>query len=209
MSKKTTEAIEAATATPEVEQIPQAEILTIEQVDSYVLPGEIPEGAPPHKEYRIADDDVADWAIQKVLDAKAEYQRIADLGEREIQRIKEKIEAAAKRCEADTSYLTGRLAEYFQTVPHKTTKTTEKYKLINGTLVMKRGAVKFQRDDAKLIPWLKANGHEGLVKTKEEVAWADLKKLIAPAGSMAIIGDTGEIIEGIEATVSPDEFKIE
>lgn len=94
-------------------------------------------------------------------------------------------------------------------MPHKTTKTTEKYKLINGTLVMKRGAVKFQRDDAKLIPWLKANGHEGLVKTKEEVAWADLKKLIAPAGSMAIIGDTGEIIEGIEATVSPDEFKIE
>ena len=47
MSKKTTEAIEAATATPEVEQIPQAEILTIEQVDSYILPGEIPEGAPP------------------------------------------------------------------------------------------------------------------------------------------------------------------
>ena len=62
---------------------------------------------------------------------------------------------------------------------------------------------------AFVIPWLKANGHEGLVKTKEEVAWADLKKLIAPAGSMALIGDTGEIIEGIEATVSPDEFKIE
>ena len=79
-----------------------------------------------------------------------------------------------KRQENGTSYLTSCLADFFTTVPHKETKTTEKYRLLSGTLTFKKGTTKTKLDEAKLVPWLKANGYGELVKVEESTRWADL-----------------------------------
>lgn len=201
-------AAEAAITTEEIEKIDPA-IITIDEVEDYELPSTYEEGTPPPAPFRIADDDVADWAIQKIAEKKAEYDRLKELADREISRITEKVEQAKRRYEADSSFLTGRLADYFQTVPHKKTKTTEKYNLLHGTLTMKIGGAAFTRDDTKLVAWLKENGHGELVKVKEEPAWGDLKKQLEVVGSVAVIKETGEILEGVEVTQAPDTFKID
>ena len=95
------------------------------------------------------------------------------------------------------------------TVPHKTTKTTEKYRLLSGTLTLKKGTVKAMVDDAKLVPWLRENGYGDLVKVEESAKWGELKKLLAYTGEIATIQSTGEIVEGVTAYETPATFTVD
>lgn len=138
MSDKTTAALAAeqadveATTTQEPELLPAATLDELEQVDL----GTVAEGerAP----FRITDDRCADWAIRKIADERSEYDRLKALADEQIAAINEKVAAARKRMENGTSYLTSCLADFFATVPHKETKTTEKYRLLSGTLTFKK-----------------------------------------------------------------------
>ena len=111
--------------------------------------------------------------------------------------------------ENGTSYLTSCLADFFATVPHKETKTTEKYRLLSGTLTFKKGATKTKLDETKLVPWLKANGYGELVKVEESTRWADLKKLLSYTGDIATMTETGEIVEGVTVYETPGIFTVD
>lgn len=196
MSDKTTAALAAeqadaeATTTQEVKLLPAATLDELEQVDL----GTVAEGerAP----FRITDDRCADWAIRKIADEQ-------------IAAINEKVAAARKRMENGTSYLTSCLADFFATVPHKETKTTEKYRLLSGTLTFKKGTTKTKLDETKLVPWLKANGYGELVKVEESTRWADLKKLLSYTGDIATLTETGEIVEGVTVYETPGIFTVD
>ncbi len=196
MSDKTTAALAAeqadteATTTQEAELLPAATLDELEQVDL----GTVAEGerAP----FRITDDRCADWAIRKIADEQ-------------IAAINEKVAAARKRMENGTSYLTSCLADFFATVPHKETKTTEKYRLLSGTLTFKKGTTKTKLDETKLVPWLKANGYGELVKVEESTRWADLKKLLSYTGDIATLTETGEIVEGVTVYETPGIFTVD
>ena len=116
---------------------------------------------------------------------------------------------ARRRMENGTAFLTSCLADFFNTVPHKTTKTTEKYRLLSGTLTLKKGTVKATVDDSKLVPWLRENGYGDLVKVEESAKWGELKKLLAYTGEIATIQSTGEIVEGVTAYETPATFTVD
>lgn len=97
----------------------------------------------------------------------------------------------------------------FATVPHKETKTTEKYRLLSGTLTFKKGTTKTKLDETKLVPWLKANGYGELVKVEESTRWADLKKLLSYTGDIATLTETGEIVEGVTVYETPGIFTVD
>lgn len=147
MSDKTTAALATeqadaeATTMQETELLPAATLDELEQVDL----GTVAEGerAP----FRITDDRCADWAIRKIADERSEYDRLKALADEQIAAINEKVAAARKRMENGTSYLTSCLADFFATVPHKETKTTEKYRLLSGTLTFKKGTTKTKLDE--------------------------------------------------------------
>lgn len=164
---------------------------------------------PGFKVFRITDDLCADWAVRKIMAERAEYERLKEIAEQQIAAIEEKLEAAKRRYENGTGFLTSCLEGYFKTVPHKSTKTTEKYRLLSGTLTLKKGGVKTQTDDEVLVPWLKANGYGDLVKVTESAMWGDLKKKLTFAGGVATVEETGEIVEGVTITEAPDTFKVE
>lgn len=192
-----------ATTTQEAELLPAATLDELEQVDL----GTVAEGerAP----FRITDDRCADWAIRKIADERGEYDRLKALADEQIAAINEKVAAARKRMENGTSYLTSCLADFFATVPHKETKTTEKYRLLSGTLTFKKGTAKTKLDEAKLVPWLKANGYGELVKVEESTRWADLKKLLSYTGDIATLTETGEIVEGVTVYETPGIFTVD
>lgn len=209
MSDKTTAALAAeqadaeAATTQEAELLPAATLDELEQVDL----GTVAEGerAP----FRITDDRCADWAIRKIADERSEYDRLKALADEQIAVINEKVAAARKRMENGTSYLTSCLADFFATVPHKETKTTEKYRLLSGTLTFKKGTTKTKLDETKLVPWLKANGYGELVKVEESTRWADLKKLLSYTGDIATLTETGEIVEGVTVYETPGIFTVD
>lgn len=191
MSDKTTAALAVeqadteTTTTQEVELLPAATLDELEQVDL----GTVAEGerAP----FRITDD------------------RLKALADEQIAAINEKVDAARKRMENGTSYLTSCLADFFATVPHKETKTTEKYRLLSGTLTFKKGTTKTKLDETKLVPWLKANGYGELVKVEESTRWADLKKLLSYTGDIATLTETGEIVDGVTVYETPGIFTVD
>lgn len=167
---------------------------------------EQPEGSP---RWRIADDACADWAVAKIAEERAELDRIKRLADEQIHRIMDKVDAAEKRYQNGTDYLTGKLAEYFGTVPHKKTKTTESYRLLSGTLKVKLGGVAMKQDDEKLLEYLKASGNSEMVQTTEKPRWGEYKKRLEIVGDVVVDKTTGEVVEGVEVIVKPDTFTVD
>ena len=174
MSDKTNAAIAAeqqAAATEESSAAQQAEALpaaTLEELEEFDIGSVADQEAP---RFRITDDRCADWAVRKIAEERAEYDRLKELADQQVAAITEKMEAAKRRLENGTSYLTSCLAEYFRTVPHKTTKTTEKYRLLSGTLTLKKGGTKATPDDAKLVPWLMFEDGTGIILSRMDGEW--------------------------------------
>lgn len=96
----------------------------LESMDMNMFDAEETESAP-RPAWRITDDGCADWACRKIAEEKTELDRITALGESQIEKIQQRIDAAQRRYENGTRFLTGKLAEYFETVPHKTSSTQE------------------------------------------------------------------------------------
>lgn len=192
-------------AAEEMQNIPEPEVLTLDSIDELTLPGDMdPDEDQQRQRWRITDDGCADWALKKIKLEKDERDRIVALAEQEIARLKEQIEKADRRYQQNTDFLTYMLSEFFETVPHKTTKTgTESYRLLNGQLVKKPAAVKMEPDDEKLVAWLRNSGREDLIKIETKAKWAELKKQIEMVGAVAMIPDTGEIVEGIDFVEVP------
>lgn len=209
MSDKTTAALaaeqssETTKTSNAAEELPATSLEELEQLDVGAI---APDERPP---FRITDDRCADWAVRKIAEERAEYERLKELADEQIAAIQDKVDAAKRRFENGTAFLTSCLSDYFRLVPHKSTKTTEKYRLLSGTLVLKKGGTKATTDDEKLVTWLKANGYADLVKVEESAKWGELKKKLTFAGTIATITETGEIVEGVTAYEDPDTFSVD
>lgn len=163
----------------------------------------------PRPAWRITDDGCADWAVRKIAEERAELDRIKALADEQIQRIEEKVEAAERRFQSGTGFLTGKLAEYFQTVPHKTTKTKHSYRLLSGTLTLKLGGPQLKQDDNKLLEYLKASGNDDMIQQVEKPKWGEFKKRLQIVGASVVDSTTGEIVEGVQIIDKPDTFTVD
>lgn len=206
------EVLESVTAPAEDMAAEQAELpaVTLDELESMDLTAfayqEQPEGP---RQWRIADDACADWAVAKIAEERAELNRIKQLADEQISRIMAKVQAAEKRYENGTSYLTGKLAEYFETVPQKKAKTQRTYRLLSGTLKLKLGGVAMKQDDDKLLEYLKASGNTDMIKVTESPRWGDFKKRLEIVGGVVVDQTTGEIVEGVEVIEKPDTFSVD
>lgn len=149
----------------------------------------------------IDTDAKAEWALQKIREARADRDRWVNWYEDKIHEIKEQTDF-------DTMNLERLLADYFATVPHKKTKTQEAYKLPGGKLVLKTQNPEYKRDDKAVIAWAKENGFGQYVKVKEELAWQELKDATAIFDGH-IVTEDGEVVPGVEVTNREAKFVVE
>ena len=149
----------------------------------------------------IDTDAKAGWALDKIREARADRDRW-------VKWYEDKIAEITAQTDFNTMNLERMLAEYFATVPHKKTKTQESYALPGGKLVLKTQNPEYKRDDKTVIEWLKANGQGQFIKTKEELAWSDLKAATA-AFEGHIVTEDGEIVPGIEVIERDAKFVVE
>lgn len=151
--------------------------------------------------FKIEDDQTAEWAMTQIRNAneeKAKWKEFYD----------SRYQAVCASCDATIANMESMLQTYFETVPHKKTKTQENYALPSGKLVVKKQEPEYERDDEQIIAWLESKGKGLYVKTKKALDWVSLKS------DVMVIGETvtdlnGEIIPGIKATERPDVFKVE
>ena len=144
-----------------------------------------------------------------IAEEKAELDRIKALGESQIEKIQQRLDAAQRRYENGTRFLTGKLAEYFETVPHKMTKTKHSYRLLSGTLVKKIGGSTMKQDDDTLLAYLKASGNEDMIQNTEKPKWGEFKKRLEIVGGQIVDKTTGELVEGVQIIEKPDTFTVD
>jgi len=156
--------------------------------------------------WKIENDSQADWALDKIRETQAEYKRFEMVVNDKIQQLQEALEKEKERMENEVNFFQGKLAQYFETVPRKSTKTQETYKLPSGRLVKKYKQPKIVRDDEKLVEWLEQNGMKELVKIEKKADWATLKKETQIAGETVVSKNTGEVIPGVTVVPQNPEF---
>lgn len=156
----------------------------------------------------IADDNTADWALERIRDDEEEAERLISIAQGKIEELEAKIEDIKAKTEGKTSYLKYCLAQYFTTVPHKESKTQESYKLLNGSLVLKKPTKKLVKgDEDEIISHLEANGQSDLVKVKKSVDWANYKKTLTIAGDR-VVDENGAVIDCVTVEDVPEEFTV-
>ena len=161
------------------------------------------------EEFQITDDKTAEWALKKIKAAEAEYNRLMELIQAEREELNKKAEELSDHLESETGYLKSLLFKYFETVEKKETKTQQSYKLLSGSLVLRKPSVKIVKpDETKLVEFLEANGYEKLVETKKSAKWADFKKEIEIKDGQVILDDTGEVLDWIVTEEDPGRFEV-
>lgn len=157
------------------------------------------------EKFVIDNDKKADWALEQIKEKEEERDRLIDIAKEKIQDLNLQIEALEAKCNNETGYLKGLLAEYFNTVPHKETKTQETYQLLTGKLVYKKPSVKINHDDEKLIEWLSETEY---VETKQALKWGEYKKNLIVQGDDVIDTETGEVVEACSIEEVPASFEV-
>lgn len=159
-------------------------------------------------EFQIDNDRKADWAVEKVMEAIAERDRLVAIADQRIRELQEQKVAISAKADRSTQYLTEKLYAYFLTVsPSSVTKTQTSYKLLTGKLVLKKQQPEYVRDEQAMLAWAKANS-PSLVRVEEKINWGDLKKVTALDGETVVLADTGEVIPGVTAVARPDVFEV-
>jgi|SRR5690554_62263 len=158
-------------------------------------------------EFKIDTDQKAEWALSKIREEQAEAQRLINVCNSQILYYQSELKKVQDKLENKTGNLKAMLFEYFQTVPHKATKTQETYSLPSGKLKLKYPKPEYKRDDATLLKWLKERDMTDYIKVSESPKWGELKKTVQVAGDKACID--GEIIDGIQVVERQPVFDIE
>lgn len=149
----------------------------------------------------IDTDAKAEWALQKIREARADRDRF-------VKWYEDKIKEITEQTDFNTMNLERMLAEYFASVPHKKTKTQESYSLPGGKLILKTQNPEYKRDDKTVIEWLKNHDGAEFIKVKEELAWEDLKAKTAALNGK-LFSEDGEEIPGVEVINRPEKFVVE
>ena len=152
--------------------------------------------------FTVDNDQKAEWAARKIREARQDTQKWTEYYERQL--------SAIRRANEDTeAYFAALLADYFETVPHKATKTQESYSLPSCKLVLKAQQPEFNRDEAVLCDYLDKKGRDDLVRITRRADWAALKKTLKVMEDGTCVDADGEVVEGVQAFSRQPEFKIE
>ena len=149
------------------------------------------------------DDASAEYLLQRIREANAQFDRMEAWYAHQLNKameIRDRTIAWAERS----------LRAYLDMVPAKKTKTQMSYELPGGKLILKQQAPEYDRNDEALLPWMKQNGYESLVKVKESVNWAELKKTLTetPDGTGMMTTD-GEVVPGIKVEQREPKFSVD
>lgn len=159
--------------------------------------------------YAIMNDNEADYALEQIAQAKEEYDRLTAIADEKISELKAKKDQLQESYDKKVAYYRFKLQQFFETVPHKETKTQESYKLLSGSLVKKKAAQKIvNNDENSLISWLKSNGEESYIKTEEKVSWGEFKKNLSIVDGVVVNNLSGEVVDCVSIEETEESFDI-
>lgn len=154
--------------------------------------------------WAVTDDSSAEWALTKIRENNAEKDRLIAVCNKQIDFYICKKAEYERRCELDNAFFEGSLHAYFESVPHKTAKTQETYKLPSGTLKLKLPDPEWKHKDELLMA-----AYPAFVESKPNLKWAELKKRLKAVDGKVIDSETGEVVEAVTLEARDPKFVVE
>lgn len=142
--------------------------------------------------FRLLNDQMAEWALGKIRDARAEQEKWEAF-------YGDKLEQIRKDSQNTIDYMTHLLHQYFDAQERRVTKTgIEKYSLPSGELIRKPAGIDYRRDDMALLAWCEEHLPEAVTVVRKP-GWSEVK---------AYIKKTGEIPDGVEPYETEATFSV-
>ncbi len=146
--------------------------------------------------FTVKDDKSADWALRKIREHEAHIAEVEAFAEERIHEIQAWAESATKSARDSIQYLSGLLEAYHRQL-FAANPTLKTIKLPAGELQLRQQQPQFNRDNDRLLAWLKANRPE-FVRVAEEPDWANVKRTFAVHNGRLVDPDTGEVVDGVD-----------
>lgn len=161
------------------------------------------------KGFVIDNEGQADWALRKISQSQKRMKELQNVAEEEIHKIETWLLGELAKEEKSIEFFTNLLDVYHWQLYQQDPKRFKSLKLPNGVIKRVKTQPTFERDEETLLKWLEEQGLEEYIERKAKPNWRDFKKRVKVSGSMCVIPDTGEVVEGIVVTPQEEKFKVE
>ncbi|MFI3545132.1 host-nuclease inhibitor Gam family protein [Mammaliicoccus sciuri] len=165
------------------------------------------ENTEVEESFKIKDLETANWALKKIAAINAKQKEISDLAEKEIEKIEAWRNQEISKYDNSKEGLESLLVEYYRVEKEKDSK----FKLSTpyGKVTSRKGTKKWEiPNKERIIETLKARGFNDLIRTKEDINLADMKKQFNVTDSGHVIDSNGETLEGAYVTENPTSYSI-
>ena len=153
-----------------------------------------------------------DNLVEDIKDLEYGITELEQMFKVQEEQLKGKFEEKQYLLQEKKEKLQIQLRQLFEQVPQSETKTQRKVKLLNGDVVVKKAKADFEKDNDKLLTWVKTNNMEELITRKEVLGfkWGDFKKRLVTKECGIVDAKTGETLEidGLIPIAKPEELEI-
>lgn len=146
--------------------------------------------------FRVKDEKTADWALRKIREHEAHVAQVEEFAEAQVDEILAWAESATKSARDSIQYLSGLLEAYHRQL-FAANPTLKTIKLPAGEIQLRQQQPQYNRDNDRLLAWLKANRPE-FVRVAETPDWANVKQAFTVHNGRLIDPDTGEVVDGVD-----------
>lgn len=152
--------------------------------------------------WSINSDGEADWALRKLAAARQEKERLQQRHDEAVAEAKAWLERESKRPDRTIDFFEGHLRAYHQSKR----PDGSRYPLLHGTLTSRKGSEVVEVEDAEaFMRWARVYV-PGLLRVKEEIDKAAVKKLPSKQGVFVV---DGEIVPGVRLVEKDRSWKVE
>lgn len=157
--------------------------------------------------YQITTPDQAEWALKKLRKIAEKEQEVHQLVDAELFKLENFRKSEIERLANEKTFFEGLLFEYHTPKYEDDPKGNKTLRFPSGSITFKKQQPNFVRAEDDLLDWVKAHRPE-LVKVKESVDWANLKKDCQITVDGQLVTADGEIVEGVVVEQRPDKFEV-
>ncbi len=154
----------------------------------------------------VFDDYTADKALERLEQAKRDFDRAKEIGARRIEEITAQMQAAEERYRKIAQPLQKELKAYMRRADCRETKTRYSYQLLSGKVLLKKPTQKLVPDRKALTEYLQESGQTKYIKLAPEPAWGEYKKRLKIVDDTVIDVDTGEVVPAVTVEDVPEEL---
>lgn len=162
-----------------------------------------------NERFAITNDEQANFFLRRLQDIRSEKDKINTTCNNEIERFVAKVNNFRAKeilsLENTENYFSVLLESYAKKQLEGSKKKS--LKLPFGTMSFKKGQRKMVYDDEALMTFIKTNGLNDYIRTKEEINKADLKKAIVTTDEGTVVLN-GQVVDGITTTPGEESFSI-